>query len=317
MDQKILWDCHMHSSFSADSDTPMEEMIQTAADQGLTGICFTEHFDPDYPDTPENLDFSLNIPAYRQKLENLADAFKDQIQVNFGIELGLQPQLAESFSDLLKEVPFDFVIGSSHVVHGYDPYYPSYFEGRKESACYMEYFESILENIAAFDEMDVYGHIDYVVRYGPNQNRQYSYGRYKEILDEILFMQKDSGEKVSNIVLMGTGLVNRIPVSILSDVTVSLAVRSSPSVQMPILRIRSAMLLTRRLMFSVNVVFPIMLYLKTAVLFFISCSSVSLSGERVYIFIPKISFYLRRNSICQQKDSRKRKLPCRQKKKSS
>ena len=61
MDQKILWDCHMHSSFSADSDTPMEEMIQTAADQGLTGICFTEHFDPDYPDTPENLDFSLNI----------------------------------------------------------------------------------------------------------------------------------------------------------------------------------------------------------------------------------------------------------------
>ena len=205
MDQKILWDCHMHSSFSADSDTPMEKMIQTAADKGLMGICFTEHFDPDYPDTPENLDFSLNIPAYRQKLESLTDAFKNQIQVNFGIELGLQPQLAESFSDLLKEVPFDFVIGSSHVVHGYDPYYPSYFEGRKESACYMEYFESILENIAAFDEMDVYGHIDYVVRYGPNQNRQYSYGRYKEILDEILFMQKDSGEKVSNIVLMGTG----------------------------------------------------------------------------------------------------------------
>ena len=61
----------------------MEEMIQTAADQGLTGICFTEHFDPDYPDTPENLDFSLNIPAYRQKLENLADAFKDQIPVSY------------------------------------------------------------------------------------------------------------------------------------------------------------------------------------------------------------------------------------------
>ena len=47
MDQKILWDCHMHSSFSADSDTPMEKMIQTAADKGLMGICFTEQFDPD------------------------------------------------------------------------------------------------------------------------------------------------------------------------------------------------------------------------------------------------------------------------------
>ena len=50
----------------------------------------------------------------------------------------------------------------------------------------MEYFESILENLAVFSEMDVYGHIDYVVRYGPNQNREYSYGRYQDILDEIL-----------------------------------------------------------------------------------------------------------------------------------
>ncbi len=41
--RKILWDCHMHSSFSADSETPMEDMIQTAVDKGLTGICFTEH----------------------------------------------------------------------------------------------------------------------------------------------------------------------------------------------------------------------------------------------------------------------------------
>ena len=38
MDQKILWDCHMHSSFSADSDTPMEVMIQTAIEKGLEGI---------------------------------------------------------------------------------------------------------------------------------------------------------------------------------------------------------------------------------------------------------------------------------------
>ena len=58
------------------------------------------------------------------------------------------------------------MIGSSHVVHGQDPYYREFFKGRKESECYMEYFESILENLAVFSEMDVYGHIDYVVRYG-------------------------------------------------------------------------------------------------------------------------------------------------------
>lgn len=186
MDRQILWDCHMHSSFSADSDTPMEVMIHRAVETGLQGITFTEHLDPDYPVTPDNLDFSLNIPAYKEKLAELSDIYKDKIQVRFGIELGLQMHLGEYFDSLLSQTPFDFVIGSSHLVHGYDPYYPEFFEGRKEFLCYMEYFESILENISAYDVFDVYGHIDYVVRYGPNRNREYSYGRYKDILDEIL-----------------------------------------------------------------------------------------------------------------------------------
>lgn len=186
MSNQILWDCHMHSSFSADSDSSMESMIETAIDRGLSGICFTEHLDPDYPKTPDNITFSLDIPAYREKFLSLKEKYKDQLKIRFGIELGLQTHLEEDFRKLLSETPFDFVIGSSHVVHGYDPYYPEYFEGRREFDAYMEYFESILENISFFSEMDVYGHIDYVVRYGPNKNREYSYNRYQDILDEIL-----------------------------------------------------------------------------------------------------------------------------------
>ena len=87
---------------------------------------------------------------------------------------------------MLQTEDFDFVIGSSHVVHGIDPYYPVYYEGRTETAAYREYFESILENIAAFDEFDVYGHIDYVVRYGPNKNADYTYKKFKDVIDEIL-----------------------------------------------------------------------------------------------------------------------------------
>ena len=41
MDRQILWDCHMHSSFSADSDTPKEVMIHSAVETGLQGITFT------------------------------------------------------------------------------------------------------------------------------------------------------------------------------------------------------------------------------------------------------------------------------------
>ena len=41
----------------------------------------------------------------------------------------------------------------------------------------------------------MYGHIDYIVRYGPDQNRNYTYQTYQEILDEILktLIQKGVG----------------------------------------------------------------------------------------------------------------------------
>ena len=195
----VLWDCHMHSSFSADSPTPMEDMIKQAIQTRLTGICFTEHLDPDYPKTPDNLEFSLDIPSYHSQLMKLKDAYKEQIEIHFGIELGLQLHLGKYFHDLLEKYPFDFVIGSSHLVHGADPYYPEFFQGRSEQRAYMEYFESILENLSAFDEMDAYGHLDYIVRYGPNQNKFYSYGRYQDILDEILrkLIKKNIGLEVN------------------------------------------------------------------------------------------------------------------------
>ena len=180
----MLWDTHMHSQFSGDSHTPQEDMIAAAKQKNLKGICFTDHLDIDYPDEPET--FLLDLPNYVSSVEAMQEKYKEILPVRLGIELGLQPHLACIHADILSQYPFDFVIGSSHVMHGVDPYYPAYWENHTEEEGYQEYFESILENIAAFDEMDVYGHIDYVVRYGPNQNRQYSYGRYKEILDEIL-----------------------------------------------------------------------------------------------------------------------------------
>ena len=44
-------DYHVHTAFSCDSEVPMEEMIKTGINKGLTEIAFTDHvdFDPRYP----------------------------------------------------------------------------------------------------------------------------------------------------------------------------------------------------------------------------------------------------------------------------
>ncbi len=184
----ILYDYHLHSSFSGDSMTPMQDMIEAALSKGLSGLCITEHFDLDFPvceQCPEGT-FSLDFPAYHQHFLEMKKLYQYKILLCFGIELGLQPHLAQTHYDLLKEYPFDFVIGSAHVCHSKDPYYPAFYEGRSEEEAYREYFSCILENLDAYDDFDSLGHLDYVVRYGPNKDTYYSYDRYRDLLDPIL-----------------------------------------------------------------------------------------------------------------------------------
>ncbi len=180
----MFWDTHMHCSFSGDSSSTPESMIESAIARGLEGICFTDHLDYDYPIDPDM--FLLDLTEYGHAIRRLQEQYAGRLPILHGIELGLQPHLGERHRQVLAGCHFDFVIGSSHVVHGMDPYYTEYYHGRSEEEAYLEYFESILENIAAFHDFDVYGHIDYVVRYGPNKNAFYSYEKYRDVIDEIL-----------------------------------------------------------------------------------------------------------------------------------
>ncbi|MBQ6695374.1 MAG: histidinol-phosphatase HisJ family protein [Lachnospiraceae bacterium] len=192
----VTADFHMHSSFSGDSDTPMEEMIQKAIELGLTHMCFTEHNDYDFPvceEIPEGT-FELNVDAYLYDLLKYREKYRDQINILFGIELGLQPQITRQNSILAKNYDFDFIIGSSHICNQKDPYYPAFYEGRSEEEAYREYFESILTNIKKFTNFDVYGHLDYVVRYGPNKDKDYTFAKYQDILDPILKLLVENGK---------------------------------------------------------------------------------------------------------------------------
>ena len=67
----ILADYHLHTSFSSDSESPMEDMIKKAISLGLKTICFTEHLDLDYPGDPSQ--FQVDINAYEKKLFELKE----------------------------------------------------------------------------------------------------------------------------------------------------------------------------------------------------------------------------------------------------
>ena len=182
---------HIHSHHSGDSSTPMEEMILEGIKLGFDTMCFTEHQDYDYPNI--GINFLLNTDDYLEEFQLMKNRYKDQVELLFGVELGLQPHLTSQLQTYVNSYPFDFIIGSSHLVNRQDPYYLTFFEGRNETDCYMEYFTSIIENLQSFTDFSVYGHLDYIVRYGPNKNANYSYEKYRFVIDNILSILIEKG----------------------------------------------------------------------------------------------------------------------------
>lgn len=194
----ITSDFHMHTDFSSDCDSPVRDMIEGAIGRGVKKICITDHNDKDYP-FHEDIGpkaFTFDLDRYFSELKVFQEEYADRIEVRIGIEIGLQPHLGEYYKELVNKYPFDFVIGSVHVVHGKDPYYREMFQGRSDEEAYRETFQATLEDLDGIDDFDVLGHIDYVVRYGKYQAQEYSYCRFADELDAILKKVIEKGKGI-------------------------------------------------------------------------------------------------------------------------
>ena len=164
----ILTDCHVHSFFSSDSKTPVEAMIQEAVKRGFPYFYLTDHMDYEFPVYENGMDFLFDPKTYFTTLNQLQEKYHGQIEIRPSIELGLKPHLGDAYRKLLQDYPFEFVIGSTHLVDDLDPYNQGFWEGRSEKESLEAYFDMVIKNIKAFPEMNTCGHLDYAIRYAPS-----------------------------------------------------------------------------------------------------------------------------------------------------
>ena len=175
-------DYHMHTHFSGDSEANPREHVLKAIEMNLDEICFTDHRDFDYPIDS----FELDVENYYQEIQSLKEEFKDQIKIKWGIEMGLDLDHQEEIENLIQQYPFDLVIGSIHVIHHTEFYYGEFFKGKTKEQAHREFFEETLKCVKAFDCFNVLGHLDYIVRYGPYEDKTVDHQKYQDIMDEIL-----------------------------------------------------------------------------------------------------------------------------------
>lgn len=181
----MLFDTHMHTTFSTDSQMTLKEAIQKANEINL-GISITEHMDLAYP---EPLAFLFDVKQYF----NAYGQFRND-KVLLGIEIGMRPDCFEENRKISQQYPFDIVIGSVHVIDDIDLYSPDFYQSRTKREVYRKYFEFMLQCLKSYDFIDTLGHIDYICRYARFDDTQIYYKEFYDYIDPILSLVATRGQ---------------------------------------------------------------------------------------------------------------------------
>ena len=147
--------------------------------------------------------FAADVPDAGEELLNNGD-FSGELNFNLYKESGGNAALSIDNGEFLVDIS-----SVGRVSHAVQPYYDGFslirgvqyqmsFDARSSlprdffvriqlnGGDYHAYFEEELHSIKKNSNFDVYGHLDYVVRYGASPDSPYDYGRHADLFDEII-----------------------------------------------------------------------------------------------------------------------------------
>jgi len=188
-----MYESHAHTRrFSPDAAQSIEELVNAAIAAGLDGIAVTEHMDPD-------LDMGLmvfDIDDYFSVMDSARAAMAPGFRLLNGIEAGYLPHLVKRYKDLVRDRPFDLVIGSVHAINGDDIYFRREVFDQGRDFAYGAYLDLLIEMVQSGDWFDVVGHFDYVTRLSGYTAPRLLYDEQPERFDRLFRLMIDSGKSL-------------------------------------------------------------------------------------------------------------------------
>jgi len=181
-----MFDYHIHSDFSDDAKSPMDDVFAAALAAGLEGIAITDHLDPYYQD--DEYPWELDIPGYEAALLAAQEAWGGRIAFAKGIELGLiEGDGLRVCAETVAGFPFDFVIASVHHTARAPIHTGRYLGGRSHEEIAEDYYGALLACLRQYKDYDVLGHLNGIDRYTDGYMPEALYLPYaEEILRQVI-----------------------------------------------------------------------------------------------------------------------------------
>ena len=152
-----MFDQHVHSNFSFDSNEELENYINVS---NKNDIVTTEHLDFANPIINYE-DSSINYLKYIEEIDSLNKKYSNRFFS--GIEIGYTPNSEKRIEDFLKDKNFNLKLLSIHQNGIYD-----YMCVNKKlislEALIQEYFEQMIQALESSIEFNVLAHFEYGIR---------------------------------------------------------------------------------------------------------------------------------------------------------
>ena len=152
-----MFDQHVHSNFSFDSNEDLENYINVS---NKNDIVTTEHLDFANPIINYE-DSSINYLKYIEEIDSLNKKYSNKFFS--GIEIGYTPNSEKRIEDFLKDKNFNLKLLSIHQNGIYD-----YMCVNKKlislEALIQEYFEQMIQALESSIEFNVLAHFEYGIR---------------------------------------------------------------------------------------------------------------------------------------------------------
>ncbi len=165
MKNTLKCDLHVHTSYSFDSNTTMEQYARRAVELGLDAVCFTDHIDIN---NHRNTFSGFPFDERRRELERVQKQFAGQIKLLLGFEMG-EPHLHPRETVFLRSLHPDLIIGS---VHDAPP-----LDGIFDRRAYERAYDRLVRQMVLDGDFDILGHVDVLRKWHDDYVEDFDYVR--------------------------------------------------------------------------------------------------------------------------------------------
>jgi len=189
---------HAHDDASSDGVAPLARHVAAAREAGIVHFCTTNHVEVLEADGSWSVTLEEAEPRFLGEIAAAASLREriPEVTLRVGAEFEYRSGWREPLEALAARLPLDLILGSVHVVDGYNvsggPEPAAYFRERSMDDTYGRYFETVLEMVE-WGGFDVLGHLDLVTRYGHEHYGRWQPARHEAAVRAVLASAADRG----------------------------------------------------------------------------------------------------------------------------